>query len=50
MKIHYTNQGTLQNFRNFAETLDFSNPETLEFSMDENGRMLIQRNWHLLRH
>lgn len=35
MKIHYTNQGTLQNFRNFAETLDFSNPETLEISMDE---------------
>lgn len=35
MKIHYTNQGTLQNFRNFAETLDFSNPNKLEVTMDE---------------
>lgn len=35
MKIHFTNQGTLQNFRNFAETLDFDNPEKLEITMDE---------------
>ena len=35
MKIHFTNQGTLQNFRNFAETLDFSNPEKLVLTMDE---------------
>ena len=35
MKIHFTNQGTLQNFRNFAETLDFSHPEKLEITMDE---------------
>ena len=35
MKIHFSNQGTLQNFRNFAETLDFEQPECLEISMDE---------------
>lgn len=35
MKIRFTNQGTLQNFRNFAETLDFDEPEKLEISMDE---------------
>lgn len=36
MKIHYTNQGTLQNFRNFAETLDFSGSDKLIVTMDEN--------------
>ena len=36
MKIHFTNQGTLQNFRNFAETLDFSEPEKLVVTMDKN--------------
>ena len=36
MRIHYTNQGTLQNFRNFAETLDFSDPNKLVVTMDEN--------------
>lgn len=35
MKIHFTNQGTLRNFRNFAETLNFSEPEKLEITMDE---------------
>ena len=35
MKIHYTNQGTLRNFRNFAETLDFSGPNKLTITMDE---------------
>jgi len=35
MKIHFTNQGTLQNFRNFAETLNFDNPNILEITMDE---------------
>lgn len=35
MKIHFTNQGTLQNFRNFAETLNFDEPEWLDISMDE---------------
>ena len=35
MKIHYTNQGTFQNFRNFAETLDFSDPNELVVTMDE---------------
>lgn len=35
MKIHFTNQGTLQNFRNFAETLDFDEPEKLEITMDK---------------
>lgn len=36
MKIHYTNQGTLQNFRNFAETLDFSDPNKLVVTMDKD--------------
>ena len=36
MKIHYTNQGTLRNFRNFAETLDFSDPNRLDVTMDQN--------------
>ena len=35
MKIHFTNQGTLQNFRNFAETLDFDEPNKLEITMDD---------------
>lgn len=36
MIIQFTNQGTLQNFRNFAETLDFSEPNKLVLTMDEN--------------
>lgn len=35
MKIHFTNQGTLKNFRNFAETLDFGKLGELSISMDE---------------
>ena len=35
MKIHFTNQGTLQNFRNFAETLVFDDSGELIITMDE---------------
>ena len=36
MRVEFSNQGTLQNFRNFAETLDFAEPEKLEIEMTSN--------------
>ena len=35
MKVHFSNQGALRNFKGFAESLDFSEPGKLEISMDE---------------
>ncbi|AKL98312.1 hypothetical protein [Endomicrobium proavitum] len=32
MKIHFSNQGNLRNFRNFVNSVDFSEPEKLEIS------------------
>jgi anti-sigma regulatory factor (Ser/Thr protein kinase) len=32
MKVHFTNQGNLRNFQRFVESLDFSEPETLDIS------------------
>ena len=35
MKIHFGNQGNLRIFKNFAESLDFDEPEKLEITMNE---------------
>lgn len=32
MKIHFSNQGNLRNFRSFVESIDFSNPDSLEIT------------------
>ena len=32
MKVHFSNQGNLRNFKSFVESLDLSQPEKLEIS------------------